>query len=87
MISLLRLQLNMTRGCFCEWYRSAQTSRRQRLSPVATPAKRSDGSPIPKGDTSIADLLDRSLDQPWLRSRMTTGVIVSSDDESTDSNR
>lgn len=83
-ISLLRLQLNMTRTCFGEWYRSAQTSRQQGPSPVATPARCSDGSPIPKGDTSIADLLDRSLDQPWLRSG-TTGIIVSSDDESSDS--
>ena len=90
-ISLLRLQLNMVRRCFGAWYYSAQWTHRQELSlsPVASPQRRSDGrsgSPIPKGDTSIADLLDRSLDQPWLRSR-TTGAIVSSDDESSDGSR
>jgi|EP01043_Picozoa_sp_COSAG02_P045834 hypothetical protein len=90
-ISLLRLQLNMVRRWFGAWYCSAQRTRRQELSlsPVATPQTRSDGrsgSPIPKGDVSIADLLDRSLDQPWLRTR-TTGTIVSSDDESSDGSR
>ena len=82
-LSLLRLQHSVVRRCFGAWYRAANRSHRRQLSPVVTPQKRSDGSPIPKGDLSIADILDRSLDQPWLRSRA-GGAIVSSDDESCD---
>eukprot|EP01043_Picozoa_sp_COSAG02_P039703 COSAG02_NODE_3154_length_7266_cov_5.826287_2_plen_91_part_00 len=90
-MSLLRLQLNVIRRCFGAWYCSAQRTHRHELSlsPVGTPQGRSNGrsgSPIPKGDLSIADLLDRSLDQPWPSSR-TSGDIFSSDDDNSDGSR
>ena len=41
---------------------------RKQGSPGDRPPSSAGGSPIPPGEVSIADLLERSLDQPWLRS-------------------
>ena len=55
---------------------------RKQRSPGGGSPNSAGGSPIPAGEVSIADLLDRSLDQPWLRSP--AGSIAFSDSESSD---
>jgi len=53
----------------------------------SSPRQGGGGSPIPKGEeVSIADLLDRSLDQPWLRAGAASRSIAStsSDDDDGD---